>query len=285
MAMAYRYLQFPLCLLVETYKDKTKGLNLIISYGLGHYALSQKYNLKDVARQIVYDYYRNNDRMTDKLCSAISQAAEQDRFTRNDDYGGFDGTGTFDASDNITELVQLLESDPDLKAEAVRYYQFHQAGEFLNVDIKSVANTLSRYHEAKSLQDVFEAQFGPDSMASVKPSLLFEYRDDSKQDFDLLRAYISIVSLIGYRNFISTTKPVIISRMIGAKSKAAYEHLVNTMEVRDTVAKYSKRYNIDKLLLCLAKQKFIMFLSKRHVSLVYVSRYMEPDELAALIRK
>lgn len=285
MVKDYKYFQFPLCLLSETYKDRDKGFGLMVSYGLVHFAKSQNYIEPDVARQVVYDYYRNKDKMPDGLFDALEVAEQDGLFTWDDDYNGFSSDGRFAAEENTREVMRLMEADADLKADAIQHYQLHQAGEFLNVSIASPKDTLKRYREAKAIQQAHEAKFGPDAMASVKPSMLFDFRDNPKQDTDLFRAYLGIVSLIGYRYFISTSKPVILSRMIGAKSKAAFEYLSKHKDIQETVSKYSKRYNMDKLLLALAEQKFIMFLTRPHISLIYVSKYMEPEELVKLVKQ
>lgn len=283
--MEYKYIQFPLCLMQETYKHKTDGLDLMSGYGIVHFALSQKHSREDVARQVVYDYYRNCDQLPGIVRNIIIEAEAEDQFTHDDDYNGFNCDGKFDATDNINELLKIFESQPDARAEAIEFYRVHQAGEFLNVKINSFKHTLDRHRKAKGIQEMFEAEYGPDAMASVKPSLLFKYRDDPKQDIDLLRAYLGAISMIGYRNFISTNKPAILSRMIGCKSKKAFEKISQRPEIQETVQKYGKRYNMDKLLLSLAEQKFIMFLSKKQTSVIYVSRYMEPQALAEMVRQ
>jgi len=283
--MEYKYVQFPLCLVTETYKNREKGLNLMLDFGLVHYALSQKYEIGDVVRQTIYDYYKNTDKLPRDLRVAIEEAAAEGQFTQDDDYNGFNSDGKFDPEINSGELLRILENRPEIKEEAVRHYQLHQAGEFLNIKIGSIKRTLKSYNEAQGIRESFERSFGPDAMASVKPSLLIDYRDNPKQDIDLLRAYLGIVSLIGFRKFISTTKPVILSRMIGAKSKPVWEAFSKVKEARGIVERYSKRYNMDRLLLSLAERKFIMFLTRPHVSLIYVSKYMEPEQLADLVRQ
>jgi hypothetical protein len=107
---------------------------------------------------------------------------------------------------------------------------------------------------------------------------------DAKVDLDLFRAYIGIKSMIGQRTFISTNKPAILSRMIGCKSKAAFQHFSTDKNLMPTVEKYLKRYHMDKLLFALAERRFIMFLSKPKVSIVYLSKFMQPEDLARLIR-
>lgn len=283
--MEYKYVQFPLCLVTETYKNREKGLSLMLDFGLVHYALSQKYEIGDVVRQTIYDFYKNTDKLPRDLRVAIEEAAAEGQFTQDEDYNGFNSDGKFDPELNAPELLRILENNPDIKEEAVRHYQLHQAGEFLNIKILSAKGMLKSYHEVQGIRQSFERVFGPDAMVSVKPSMLFEYLKNPKQDIDLLRAYLGIVSMIGYRKFISTNKPAILSRMIGAKSKAAFQSLSKLTATGDTVTKYSKRWNMDKLMLSLAEHKFIMFLSKKQTSVIYVSRYMEPQELADLVRQ
>ena len=283
--MEYKYIQFPLCLMQEVIKDRHKGLNLCADFGLVHFALSQKYEIGDVVRQTIYDYYKNTDKLPRDLRVAIEEAEAEDQFTRDDDYNGFNSDGKFDPELNAPELLKILEDNPDIKEEAVRHYQLHQAAGLHNVTVKSIKSTLDRYQQAKGFKELFEAKFGTDAMASVKPGMLYDFRDGKEQDIDLLLGYLGIVLLIGFRKFISTTKPVILSRMIGAKSKPVWEAFSKVKEARGIVERYSKRYNMDRLLLSLAERKFIMFLTRPHVSLIYVSKYMEPEQLADLVRQ
>ena len=86
----------------------------------------------------------------------------------------------------------------------------------------------------------------------------------------------------------SSNKPAILSRMLGCKNKASFEFYTTNKYNKDksllsTVAKYSKRYQMDKLLLTLAERKYIMYLSKKDTRFIYVSKYMEPEELKDLI--
>ena len=58
----YGYVQFPLCILMETYnKDIETGLRLILRYGIMNYAKKQKCNMYDVAKQTAYYFYRKQD--------------------------------------------------------------------------------------------------------------------------------------------------------------------------------------------------------------------------------
>lgn len=285
----YKYLQFPLCLLQEIIRDRKKGLELCINYGFGHYAMSQKVDIAVVVRQVIYAYYRQPEELPRDLRTLLHEAENEGQFSWDDDYNGFDGNGNFDPSinENTKEVTKLLEDNPDLKEIATDYCKWHGAELYFkgHIKIHNLKGTIKGYYEAKGIQLAYETKYGPDAMPSIKPSTLFEFRDEPKSDICILLAYVGIKSLIGHRQFISSSKPVILSRMIGAKSKQSFEAFSQNEGSREIIERYSKRWPMDRLLLSLAEQKFIMYLTKPHVSVVYISTYMEPDELAALVKQ
>lgn len=285
----FKYVQFPNCLLMETYKDIEQGLRLILSYGIVHYAKKLPYTLEDVAKQTCYDYYRQKDRLQQFVRSTIRMAEVNNHFSETDS-DGFSGA-SFYPEENISELLLLFKEDGSFKSACILNYQIHLAcsHDHLNITIHSYDYNIKGYNEALKLQGEFEKQFGPDAMPNCKVTMLFDFIDNPK-DIDLFRAYIGIKSILGRRNFISSNKPAILSRMVGCKSKAAFIYYTSDRYNRSkfllpTVAKYSKRYHMDKLLLTLAERKYIMFLSKEKVSVIYLSKYMEPEELGNLIKE
>jgi len=282
----FKYVQFPLCLLMETYsKDSEKALRLILRYGIMNYATKLKYNLRDVAKQLNYYYNRKPNILQSDIVGKLNNAED---YLTNEQQPGFDGKGNYNPDDDlsINPLLILFESDPKLKADAIINYQLHlcTSGDHLGISIASNDSLIKSYNTALQIKKTFEDMFGPDAMPSCKISLLFEFINNTK-DIDLFRAYIGISSIIGHRNFISSNKPAILSRMIGCKNKAAFEYYMTNKNLLPTVEKYSKRYHIDKLLLTLGKRKLIMFLSKKDVSVIYLSKYMEPDKLRDLINE
>ena len=283
-----KYIQFPLCLLRQTYSNPETAFDLIVNFGIVHYAMSFEYNMVDVGRQLMYAYYRNKEMIQSSLYKTINKYALDGLLTTDEDYNGFSGS-EFDPLAVSVELLGLFQSDSEFKEAAILRYQIQQAisGKFLCVELGDINSTIRNYNEGLEYKKKFEQQFGSDCMPGVKVKQLFECRDSGK-DLDLFRAYIGIKSMIGNRNFISSNKPAILSRMIGCKSKAAFEYDTCYKPGKDksnlpTVAKYSKKYQMDKLLLTLVEQKFIMFLSKPKVSVIYLSKYMEPEELGKLI--
>jgi len=279
----YKYLQFPLCLIKETYKNVDHGLNLIIRFGIMHYALKIKYNLQDVAVQLMYYYYRKQDVLQKDIFKRLESAADRGDLITDQDYNGFI-QGKFEPLEG-SGIMELLEANPKLKEGAILNYQLHIATSkgHLNFGIKNNDEIIQSYNEAKKIKENFEDNFGPDSMPSVKTNILLDLRKNTN-NIDILRAYIGILSLIGQRNFISTSKPVILSRMIGAKSKDAYTFFSDDPMIQPTIKKYSHRYWMDKLLDTLAQRKFIMCLARKHERKLFVSRYMEPMQLAELLK-
>ena len=283
-----RYIQFPLCLVQGTYQNPNNGFNIILDYGVVNYAKSFKFDIKEVARQLMYAYYRNRKMIQDDLYNAFCKYLDNGALTTDEDYNGFAGA-SFYPDDSITELLTLFESNPKFKESAIFRYQIVQAESSLKLKDYDIDSTIKNYNKGLSIKNNFERVHGPDCCPSVKPSQVIEFRDSGK-DLDLFRASIGIKSMLGRRNFISTNKPAILSRMIGCKSKSAFEYFTADKYNKDknllpTVEKFSKRYHMDKLLLTLAERKYIMFLSKKDISVLYVSKYMEPEQLVALIMK
>lgn len=284
----FNYIQFPLCLQMLTYDDPHRGFNIILDYGIVRYAMKFDYDIIEVGRQLMYCYYRKTEMLQNSLYVSIDRYSENDQLTIDTDYNGFSGTD-FDPLETSEELLDLFETDAEFKAGAILNYQIRQAESLLNIKDYGIDNTIKNYKKGLAFQKEFESKFGPDVMPMVKTTQIIEFRDSGK-DLDLFRAYIAIKSMIGMRNFATSQKPAILSRMIGCKSKVAFEYYTKNKYGKNahllpTVEKYSKKYHIDKLLLTLVEQKFIMYLSKPKVSVIYLSKYMEPEDLGKLIKE
>jgi len=274
------YIQFPLCLLQSTYGNSTEGFSHILNFGIVNYSQKFDYNITEVGRQLMYTYYRDKRMIQADLLLAMKGYIKKDKLTIDDDYNGFSGANF--TPDNESELLSLFESDSIFRDAAIIRYQISQAAESLNIKIYDIDSVIQGHQKAVKIKESFEQKFGSDSWPSAKPGQIIAFRD-AKTDLDLLRAYIGIKSMIGQRTFISTNKPAILSRMIGCKSKAAFEQFSNDKNLMPIVEKYSKRYHMDKLLFTLAERGFIMFLSKPKVSVLYLSKFMQPEDLGKLI--
>lgn len=283
----YAYLQFPLSLLGETYKDPERGLNMIIGYGIMNYALKLKYDLMDVAKQGLYDFERNKEKLQPYLVKSMTEAIEDGVILHEDNNPGFDAKGNFNPEPDLclNPLVKLLEEDSRMRDEAILNYQLHlgTSKDHLRINIKSNSNIQSQWEEASKIKQAFEQRFGPDAMPVIKRDLILKFRNEQLHDLDLLRAYIGIRSIIGRRNFSATNKPAILSRMIGCKNKAAFEYFSEQPHLMPTIERYGKRYPMDKLLHTLRDREFIMFLSRGRKKSFYISKWMPPEDLARLV--
>jgi hypothetical protein len=272
---------------METYKkDVESGLRLILRYGIMNYAIKLKYDLQDAAKQICYYYYRKQDVLQTSILKKIAKAIDNELFTIDEDYNGFSGR-TFQPDDNIAEIIKLFDSDPQFKADAILHYQLHlcTSDDHLGIGIASNDSLIKSYNTALQIKKNFETMFGQDAMPNCKKSILFKFIENPK-DIDLFRAYIGILSLIGQRTFISTSKPVVISRMIGCKSKAVFDFYKTDKNLSPTIGKYGKRYHMSKLLDTLENRKFILYFSHQHESILYVSKYSDdPKKVADLIKE
>jgi len=279
----YRYIQFPLCLLKETYTDPVKGIDLILAYGIVNFALKQKFNMHDVVRQLFYDYYRNSETMELWLYRRI-QALEDGEMIILDEAGRFvEGKFIFAEPEDIEYVIEQIKSDPEIKEAMILHYQLHQAMNFLNIELWPFDVIIKLYAEAKTIQADFEHKYGPDAMPTCKLSQLIDFKSKPK-DIDLLRAYIACRSIIGLKSFATTHKNSIVRRMIGAKTEEALQDLLDE-NTHPTYALYSKRYYFDKLRNTLCARGFLMFLSKPHSRAIYISVFMPPEKLANIVNE
>lgn len=287
-AKEYAYLQFPLCLLAETYKDPERGLNMIIGFGIMNYSMKLPYDMNRVATQAIYDYGRNYGKLQPYLAKSLTDAVDDGVIMYEDYNPGFEANGNFNPDPDLclNPLMNLFEEDPRLRDEAILNYRLHlgTSKEHLNITIRSNSSIKSQYEEATKIKQANEERFGPDAMPIIKKDLVYEFRDEQLHDIDLLRAYIGISSIIGRRNFTATNKPAILRRMIGCKNKAAFEYFREEPHLMPTIERYAKRYPMNKLLHTLREREFIMFLSRGRKKSFYISKHMAPEELVKFVK-
>lgn len=121
-----------------------------------------------------------------------------------------------------------------------------------------------------------------DPQPSINTSLLFDFRDKDKTEFEIaqLLAYIAIRSILGKRQYVKTNKAHIVSRMFGY---ASVNHLPVNFHgaIEALFKKYSNRYHIDKVLQALELNWYVLTYS-RNLRGLYVAMN-DKIELEALI--
>ena len=68
-----------------------------------------KYNIRDVAKQVCYYYYRKQEVLQKtSIRKQIDKAIDKDLFTLDEDYNGFNGYEKFNPEENISEILVLF---------------------------------------------------------------------------------------------------------------------------------------------------------------------------------
>jgi hypothetical protein len=233
----------------------------------------------------MYAYYRNTDMIQTDLFKTLQGYVNNDLITIDSDFPGF-SDNSFDPLLLSAELLGLFESDREFKESAILHYQIAQALTLLGIKDYDLDSTIDNYWKGLAYKDNFEAKFGPDCWPNVKPVQIMYFQDSGK-DLELLRAYIGIKSIIGFNNYVSTHKTIILSRILGCKSnESLHSFIEGNASAKEFSAKFSGRKRMDNLLYKLMERGFMMMLSKKHESRIYVSTKLKtPEELAEAILK
>lgn len=238
-----RYLQFPLCMLRNLLTDRKKTIDDIIDFGIYHFSKSVKYDLSEVARQMMYCYYRKQGDLTNDLRRMIQRYIDSENIYFDEDYNGFAGS-EFNPVLELEQILRLFENDNNFKEKAIEFYQIRQAcsRDLLNITC-DFDNCLRRGKEIE--RTIPEGEPYP----SINKSLFFDFRDHEKTEFDLMQfaCYIAIRSILGEKPYCRTNKEMILCRAFGYKSN---KHLPATMhpDIKELFDKYNKRYHIDRIL-------------------------------------
>lgn len=212
-----KYFNFPLCFLELISKEgKQSALNEICAWAIVNYGKTINYTPPDIAKQIVYLYYRHKDKLMFDIGYDIDTMVENEEFFIDPDYEGF-YRDTFDPQNGEVEaLLEIFDKDLEFKANCFRQCQHLQAKKILNITGGSVVKDYINYKKLNTFLNEFEAVNGRDAWTSVKTSYLFDARD-GKLPINLFRLVCAVKSIIGKRNFSKTYKNVVLHRMFGAK--------------------------------------------------------------------
>lgn len=259
------YIQFPLCLLQLTYIEPVEGFKMIYWYTVLNSVKNEGYNNIVVCRHLMNAYNGLDDNIPTKLKELITQYFPDNILNEND-------------------LLQVWKSDEKFKDTAILWYKITHYWRPETLKKWNINILFEEYYKAVKHIESFEQKFGKDSQVSVKVNQLTDFINSNNR-FDLFRSYLGIKSIIGIKKFAKTNKQIILGRMIGCKSAAAFEHYKTNKYLMPTVEKYSNRCHMDKLLKDLIKSGFIMYFSNQGWRYIYLSTYMEPEKLKKLIEK
>ena len=244
---AKRYFQFPIMLLKKAHTNYDEAMEDIISFAIVDYALKQDITAEDAARQALYSYYRGDG--FKELYNIVDNYMIDDEIDFDEDYNGFTGD-SFNPEDGINDVLELFENDNHFYDLAVKNCQLSKIDEFFGITGPSNGVRLQKYNPVKKQVDHHEQRFGKEPMPTIEKKLFFDFRE--KPDPILFSAYIAIRSLQGQKNFVATTRNVILMRMMGAKSNKALEEHLQDEDLKEVYQRFTRstkalRYNFDKL--------------------------------------
>jgi hypothetical protein len=257
-----RYLQFPLCMLRNLLTDRKKTIDDIIDFGIYHFSKSVKYDLSEVARQMMYCYYRKQDDLTNDLRRMIQRHIDSENIQIDDDYNGFSGS-EFNPETEIGQITELFDADNNFREKAIEFYQIRQAFSFLGI-IGNFDTCLKRGKEIERTTPKGEPY------PSINIKRIFEFLEQEKTEFDLMQfaCYIAIRSILGKKPYCRTNKEMILCRAFGYNS---VKHLPATMNpvIKELFDKYKKRHHIERILQSL-KLSWNILIYGRNVHGLYI---------------
>lgn len=235
-----KYLQFPLLLIRGLFTDKEKTMNDIIQFGIYRFAKRINYELHDVARQLMFYYYRHRSDLTSDLNKTMRMYVNDEMIEIDEDYNGF-SFENFNPETAIQQIQEIFNTDHDFKNNAIEFYRMKQSYDFLGIK-GNLSNCLKA---GKQIEKTIPEN---EPFPMINKNLLFEYRDHDKSEFDLMQlaAYISIRSILGKKSYCRTTQEMIICRAFGYASK---KRLPGEMQpvIKELFSKYQKRHHIDRV--------------------------------------
>lgn len=239
-----RFIQFPLFLMREMVINKEEAINNILKYGIYRYSSKFNVDLQDALSQVLYYYYRNKDNLTTYLLDKLETHIDSGLIELDEYYNGF-SNNTFDPEFEMEQILKIFETELEFKNKVIEFYQMH-----LSYNSLGIKGNIERCLEiAKEIEKQIPSS---EPFPMISKSLLFEFRDKEKSEFELVQfvAYIAVRSILGQKTFVKTNKKHIVSRIFGyASCKCLPDD--NNPELTGLMNKYSQRYHLDKVILSL----------------------------------
>ena len=277
-----RYIPFPLFLVA----DLPGNLDEIFDYGIYNFARSiELSNISVVYRQVLYGYYRG--KLPASVLRTIRSLINNGSFIPDEDYQGFNENGQeFDPETGIRELILVGLNNKEFQNACIEYWQTYQGMQVLNLSGGDVDSILASAKRTQKVIDDWETKWGRDVTVMISITMMFEFYKQSKSEYeiDLLRAFLSIKSILGNKQLVGTTKEYVVMRMTGARKKELLPEILNKPGLQQLYDKYQKRYHIDKMLSELLSRGFItgkLAFNRR----IYLSTHFKTSELPEAVHQ
>ncbi len=234
--MSASYVQFPLFLLKDFFKNPFEAADQMITYGMYHYSERIELSPREVAYQILYDL--SEYRLCRKIHSYLLTSGNQ-LIKDFDRYVGLQVPDEIN-DDHLMALELMMEADADFAEQAMEYAKVSKAQEVLGI-IGKAERTL---YAAKKVEALIKPR-EPEPMPMASTEHLLIYRHEKKTEFEVAQflAYLAIRSILGVKQYMRTNKALILSRMFG------YSKCLPPDQERTALQqKYATRYHMDRVL-------------------------------------
>lgn len=212
-----KYFNFPLNFLRNLDNDR---LEMICGWSIMDYSKRVTYDIKEVARQVIYANYRHWSDLPYNIKNTLYDMEENERIELDDQYNGFDTKANFDPQNGECEaILKEFETDNEFRDNCISFYQWLQTRKILNIVGGDFDKNCKDYDTLNTTLNEFESVNGNDVRTGVNIQYLFDASEARKQilPINFFRLVCAVSSIIGARNFNKTYKSVILSRMFGAK--------------------------------------------------------------------
>lgn len=250
----FKYILLPLPVIQEVFKKPKTGINKMFSVGIYRVAQTLDIDNGNALRQLIYYYFRHPGELPRPLYLKINGLVNDETLPFYDDYSGFDGYGDFNPEEEVIALEKYVKTDVLLLDQIKEFYRLRQVKTVLNMRF-GMDHIIKDYKELQSAYNGFTGV----PLISLKTDLMFEYLNKEKSDFQktVFAMYAGIRSVLGNKDFVGTTREMIICRMFGAVNKEKLKPILKDKKVKAAYDKYSTRHQFEKLLNYLLSHKFI----------------------------
>lgn len=278
-----KYMQFPVYLLAGIHSNHNSAFDKMLSIGAYLFSTHIEVNAQHATGQLIYCYSQRKKSLTRELIRYLDKI---DGSNINGEmfilehgvnfYIEYNNNFSFEGHDIL--LLELLKQQPDILKAATEWYRLIQAFNYFNIKLVGL-DIEAEYKAIRTIK--LEGQ----PLCMVKRDLIWEYYNGKKSERQMAQfaAFAALKSILGKRKCIITNKNHIVARMFGYSSIKSLDDPFET--IHPLYPKYSKRYNIDKLLEELEFSWNLKTMSAPGLHGFYVSFTMDYEQLALLAVK
>ena len=150
----------------------------IISWGIVDFSKRQEIDVGNLAKQIMYWYYRKPNKIPESISDGIYEMIENDIIEVDQDYDGFYET-EFDPfliePQQKDSVIDYINENELFKITCIEFYRIEQAVSLFGI---SPSNKIKDdYNKLNGILCEYEELYGKDTKAGIDIDLLFDARD------------------------------------------------------------------------------------------------------------